>query len=145
GIELKHRFDNSSISLAADVRINSFFNEVDQLPRFDFFTIGQSLAGDWLTWYQHTSLGYFNMHTPTTPENPTQAAEQQLLNWERNAKGGRYATRQELDLPLQAGPFKVVGRALGEVAHWDEGLDGDDIDRAYGQLGVNVSLPIWSA
>jgi hypothetical protein len=145
GIELKHRFDNSSLSLAADVRINSFFNEVDQLPRLDFFTLGQSLAGDWLTWYQHSSAGYFNMHTPTTPENATQAAEQHLLNWERDVGGGRYATRQEIDLPLELGPFKVVGRALGELAHWDEDLTGNDNDRAYGQLGVNVSLPMWSA
>jgi hypothetical protein len=31
------------------------------------------------------------------------------------------------------------------VAYWDEDLAGDSLNRAYGQLGVNASLPMWSA
>jgi hypothetical protein len=145
GLELKHRFDNNSLALSADVGLNSFFNEVEQLPRLDFFTIGQSILGDWLTWHQHSHVGYFNMRVPTTPENPADRAKFVLMPWEANVQGARAATRQELDLPLELGPFKVVGRALGEVAHWDEDRTGSDNDRAYGQLGLNLSLPIWSA
>ncbi len=145
GIELKHLFDNNSLSLAADVRLNSFFNEVEQLPRLDFFTIGQPLAGDLLTWHQHSHVGYFNMRTPTTPENAVDAASFALLPWERDVGGVRTATRQQIDVPLELGPVKVVPRALGELAHFGEDLTGEDNGRAYGQLGVNLSLPMWSA
>ena len=58
--------------------------------------------------------------------------------------GERIATRQEIDLPLAAGPVKVVPYALGELAHWGEALDGDDLQRAYGQVGIRASLPLWS-
>jgi hypothetical protein len=37
-----------------------------------------------------------------------------------------------------------VPYALGELARWGEALDGDSLDRAYGQLGVRASLPMWA-
>jgi len=37
----------------------------------------------------------------------------------------------------------VVPYALGELAHWGADLTDDDLQRAYGQAGVRVSLPIW--
>jgi hypothetical protein len=147
GVELKRYLENGSLALSADVRLNSFFNEVEQLPRFDFFTIGQPLLGDWLTWHQHTHAGLYRMLVPSTGENAADRPPfSNPLLWEpSDFEGGRYATRHEIDLPLQLGPVKVVPRALGELAHWDEVLSGDDADRAYGQLGVKFSLPIWGA
>src|SRR5690606_1487177 len=66
------------------------------------------------------------------------------LPWEVDRQGERFHTRQEIDLPLQAGPFKIVPYGLGEFGHWGEDLAGDTYDRLYGQAGVRASLPIWT-
>ncbi len=144
GVELKRLVDNSSWSITADYRINDFFTQTDWLPRADHFWLGQPLLGDVLTWYEHTHVGYARFHAADTPDR--------LLPWERTAtlpaaplgvRGERLATRHEIDLPLQLGPFKVVPYALGEAAHWGKDRYGDDVQRVYGQAGVRASLPVW--
>ena len=66
-----------------------------------------------------------------------------LLPYENNVIGERLVTRQEIDLPFQAGPVKLVPYALGELGHWGQDLGGSNpnlrgtpssIDRAYGQV-----------
>jgi hypothetical protein len=37
-----------------------------------------------------------------------------------------------------------VPYALGELGHWGADIDGNDIQRAYGQLGVRASIPFWA-
>ena len=54
-----------------------------------------------------------------------------MLPWEANSEGERLITTQEIDLPLQAGPVKVVPYGLGELGRWGEDLDGDALERAY--------------
>ena len=51
-IELKRLVENMSFSLRADVRLNPFFTETQNLPRLDHYWLGQSLLGDRLTWYR---------------------------------------------------------------------------------------------
>jgi hypothetical protein len=59
------------------------------------------------------------------------------------ARGERFVTRQEIDLPLQLGVVKFVPYALGELGHWGEDLSGQPLDRLYGQVGVRASVPMW--
>ncbi len=149
GIELKRFRDNTSWSITTDYRINKFFTQTDWLPRADHFWLGQPLLGDRLTWYAHTHVGYARFNTLTPPDDPGPGFS--YLDWETTLPGGlplfergeRVATRQEIDLPLELGPFKIVPYALGEVAHWGKDRTGDDLQRAYAQAGVRASLPIW--
>jgi hypothetical protein len=39
---------------------------------------------------------------------------------------------------------KVVPFALGEIAHWGDDLEHDDLNRAYGVAGIRASLPMWA-
>jgi hypothetical protein len=144
GIELKQTLDNAALAIAVDARINDFFTETQQLPRVDHFWIGQSLWLDRLTWYEHTSAGYFRQDPASTPLDPRDAATFGLLPYEVPVEGERFATRQALELPLDTGPMKVVPFILGEAAHWGEALDLDDRQRVFGQAGVRTSLPIWA-
>ena len=34
--------------------------------------------------------------------------------------------------------------ALGEVAHWGEDIEGDDLQRAYVHTGLRASIPFWT-
>ena len=81
------------------------------------------------------------------PTDPEDAAGWSFLPWEQptmQPEGGRFSTRQEIDLPVQAGRVKLVPYALGEVGYWGAGLDDQqDLTRGYGQVGVRASFPFW--
>ncbi|HZZ73550.1 MAG TPA: organic solvent tolerance protein OstA [Pirellulales bacterium] len=143
GLELKKYKDNASISLTADVRINDFFTQTNWLPRLDHYWIGESFFEDTLTWFEHSSVGYAQLRRANPPTDPNDAPFSYEV-WEQNEQGLRASTRQELDLPVQLGPVKVVPYAEGEFTHWGEDLTGSSLDRVYGQFGVRASLPFWA-
>ncbi len=142
GLELKRRLGHQDWSVTADVRVNDFFTQTEWLPRFDHFLYGHALLGDRLTWHAHSSVGYGHVRTAEPPANPLDAAKFDPLAWESDREGVRVATRQELDFPVNLGPLKIVPYALGEVAHWGEVIDGDDVTRLFGQAGVRTALPV---
>ena len=144
GFELKRLVDNTSISLSADYRLNKFFAETNQLPRLDHYQLGESLLGDTLTWYQHSSAEYAQLRTASFPRNPQEQAKFRYLPWEVTSSGERLVTAQEIDMPFDLGPIRMTPYALGQAGHWGEVLDGDDQQRLYGQTGVRAALPFWS-
>lgn len=145
GLELKRIQDNVSFSATADARLNEFFTQTEWLPRADHFWLGQSLFHDSLTWYEHSSIGYARLRPAVRPTN-RRDWPWDPLPWETPAREGeRLLTRQEIDWPLQLGPVKLVPYALGELAHWGQALDGDDLQRFYYQTGLRASMPMWRA
>ncbi len=144
GAELKQLLGNQSWSITADARVNPFFTQTEWLPRLDHYWLGQSLLGDAFTWYAHSNVGYARLKTGDAPKNATQAARWTPEAWEVESSGERLATRQEIDWPFQLGPVRVVPYALGELAHWGEDINGDNLQRAYWQLGARANLPMWS-
>jgi lipopolysaccharide export system protein LptA len=152
GIRLRRVFDNKSVLVEGNGRINDFFTQTQWLPRGDFYWLGESLFDDRTTLYSHSSAAYANIGIATPPSNPTLLSQWTLLPWEVDsfgnpvdAKGERLVTRHEIDLPLEAGPFKVVPYALGEYGHWGADLEGQSIERLWGQVGVRASIPFWAA
>jgi hypothetical protein len=97
------------------------------------------------SWHEHSSAGFADLRTASTPEDPVDAATFKLLPWEADAAGEKIFTRQEIDFPFDVGPVKFVPYALGEAAHYGEDLTGDDLQRLYGQAGVRASLPFWTS
>jgi len=144
GLELKRIVDNQSYALSADFRLNMFFTQTNQLPRFDHFMLGQNLAGNMLTYYEHSSAEYAQLRIASYPRDPQDLAKFQLLPWEVTSSGERLVTAQEIDLPFSLGPGKVVPYALGQAGHWGEVIGGDDMQRLYGQGGIRASVPFWS-
>jgi hypothetical protein len=142
---LTYRTGDMSMSLFAQERLNNFVTETNWLPRFDHFLLGQSLLADKLTWFEHTSVGYAQFRVGTLP-NPAAGDEQvSLLPWEpQNFSGGRFITRNEIDLPLELGPVKVVPYALGEIGYWSQDINAQALTRAYYQAGVRATLPMWA-
>ena len=142
-VELKQFNGSGSWSLGAGIRLNDFFTQTEWLPRFDHYEMGRSFLQNRLTWFEHTQLGYGRLQIAERPTNLIDAAKFDPLAWEVPAEGMRIATRQEVDLPLQLGAFKVVPYALGEAAHWQEDLNQQDVTRLLGQAGVRASIPFW--
>merc|ERR1712020_229518 len=89
-------------------------------------------------------MGYGKYRIAAAPTVQPNASQWRVLPWQVTNSGGRYATRQEVDLPVPVGPVKMVPYALGELAYWDADLNGNPINRAYGQVGLRTSLAMWS-
>ncbi len=143
-LELKQYVDNSSWSIFGSARLENFFTDTQWLPRVDHFWLGEPLLNDRLTWYEHSSLGYGQFQTAVKPSNPIDAINWAPLPWEVPSSGGREVTRQELDAPFAAGVVKLDPYGLGELAHWGQVLNGNDLSRAYGVLGIRASMPLWA-
>jgi hypothetical protein len=151
GLRLKRIFDNQSWGIEGNGRLNDFFTQTQWLPRGDFYWLGESLFGDTTTLYSHTSAAYANIGIATPPSNPTLLSQWTLLPWEvdnlgnpTDATGERFITRNEIDYPVDFDPFKIVPYAMGEFGHWGADLQGDDIQRLWGQVGVRASVPFWA-
>ena len=142
-VEFKRYDQNSSWSIAGDVRVNDFFTQTEWLPRLDHTLIGQSLLFDRVTWHAHSHLGYAHLKPADAPTNPVDLAKFDPLAWEADREGIRAGTRHELDLPLDLGPVKVTPYVLGDITHWGSDLNDVDVTRAYGQAGIRTSLPFW--
>ncbi|MCA9212565.1 MAG: hypothetical protein KDB27_05850 [Planctomycetales bacterium] len=143
GVELKRLDGNRSWSVTADVQANDFFTQTQWLPRADHFWIGQSILSDWFTWNEHSSIGYANLNVADAPLDPQDAAFFDPLAWERNSDGLRATTRHEISLPMEIGAFKIAPYGLGEAAYFPEDLNGNEVERLFGQTGIRASLPMW--
>ena len=143
GIEFKYLTETGSWNASADVRLNDFFTQTQSI-RFDHFELGRSLFRDRFTWFGHNQVGYYDLETASTPEDPADAATFALLPWEVESNGIRVGGRHEIDAPVQLGAVKAVPYVLGEVMHWGEDVLGQSNTRLLGQAGVRASLPMWT-
>ena len=135
--------DNRLLDIWGQARVNEFYTESEWLPRLDHYTLGQSLLGDRLTWYGHSSVGYGKVRVATTPATAAEQAKFTLQSGEVEAEGLRAITRQELSLPMNLGSAKLVPYLGGEAGSWGEDVAGNDISRLTGQGGLRASLPMW--
>ncbi len=147
GVELKRQSGNTSLSITADVRLNDFFTQTERLPQLDHYVLGQSLFFDRVTWHAHSHVGFLRMRAADVPSpiNPSEVAIFNPLPWEADLEGVRAGTRHELDLPINAGPFKIVPYVLGDLTYWQQDVMSRDMLRVYGQAGVRASMPLWRA
>jgi hypothetical protein len=144
-LDLRRPVENRELRLLTSVRVDPFLTQTEWWPRLDHYYLGQPLLRDSLTWYEHSGVAYARQSLPQTPTVGQGRSIWTTLPYESNVIGERVSTRQELDLPFQAGAVKIVPYALGELAHWGEDLAQQPINRAYGQFGIRSSLPMWSA
>ena len=146
GIELKRLVENSSWSVAADIRLNDFFTQTEWLPRFDHYMLGQSILGNRLTWHEHTRLGFGRVRTPTPPEQAVEAAKFDLLAGEQGDPNGLVlGSRQEISMPTRWKMFKLAPYLLGDASYYGNDIHGQSMTRLLGQAGVRASLPMWQA
>ena len=144
-LDLTHRDGNKSLNLSVEYALDNFYTSANWLPRLDHYWLGESLFNDYLTWYEHTRVGLMDYRPAHAANDPSDPIIHEFLPWEDGAKGTGvvFSTRHELDLPVQAGPVKIVPYVLGDLSAWGTNQDGKAVERFYGQGGVRMNLPIW--
>ncbi len=130
---VKQQVDRWAWSLLVEPRVRQWITETEWLPRADGYLIGQKLF-ELLTYNAHASAGYAQLRPaegPPFPYAPTDAP----------TNTGRFDIWQDLSLPFQAGPFKVVPYIVGDLAYYTNDISGDDQGRIYGGAGLRTSMP----
>ena len=132
---------------------------VDKLPEAGYHRIGTSLFDDSVTWFSENraSVVQFNFPTQSPREYGFNAAESMALfaipstmpfDEALKARGlddnatWRLDTRQELSMPLKAGPIDVVPYLVGRITAWGEDFaayaGNDEQVRFWGQAGIKL-------
>ncbi len=143
-LRLRKYYYNHLLDLSAEARLNPFFSDTQRLPKLEHTMLGSSLLGDRLTWSMNNHVGYADLNVAREPLDPALAAVTQTpLPGEADASGVISATRQELAMPLEAGPFKIIPFVSGEASYYGEDINGESLTRLIGQAGLRTSLPMW--
>ncbi|WP_404310476.1 LPS-assembly protein LptD [Neorhodopirellula lusitana] len=142
GLRLRRYAGSQLFDLNFNIQINDFYQETENLPSLNHHALGGSLLGDRLTWSMKNEVGYARLNPADTPDDPVIAAVTAVLPGEVEREGIVAGTRQEISMPLQAGPVKVVPFAIGEASHYGEDINGQDLTRLWGGGGIRANLPL---
>jgi hypothetical protein len=130
---VKQQIDRWAWSLLVEPRVRSWVTETEWLPRADGYWLGQKFF-DLLTYNAYATAGYARLRPaeePAFPYSPTDAP----------VDTGRFNIWQDISLPFQAGPFKVVPYSVLNLGYYTEDLSADDQGRVYGGGGLRTSIP----
>ncbi|MEM6363684.1 MAG: organic solvent tolerance protein OstA, partial [Planctomycetota bacterium] len=142
GFRLRKYAGSQLLDLSANVQINDFYRETERLPSLNHYALGGTPLGDLVTWSMHNEVGYERLNVADDPLDPVIAASTADLPGELQREGIVTRTRQELSLPFDLGPLRLIPFAIGEAAHYGQDTDGEDLTRLWGGGGVRANLPL---
>ena len=142
GFWLERNVGTNSYNLTGDLQVNDFFTQTSGI-NYNQFKLGEPIFNNRGIWHANVHAGYQRVRQANAPEDPVDASTFDPLAYETDVNGFTAGTRHEIDFPMQIGPTKVVPYVLGDLSYFQEALDGADLSRAYGQVGVRASLPMW--
>jgi lipopolysaccharide assembly outer membrane protein LptD (OstA) len=144
-VHMKRIEENWGISLLAKGRINSFSDELEELPSGEFHLTGQSIYDDKFTLYSDTEI---SRRRQRIGDKHTIQIDENFFSYTSH--------RTEIDMPVRAGDMKLVPFAAGTFGYDDRSgftrslVDGSNTGRFgedkvwYGELGVRLSgQPVW--
>lgn len=138
-VYLKQLKDNRAFSILGKIRINDWTTEQEELPSLEYHVKGQSFWDHRLTWYSDSQLARFRDSSATS-------------------SSGLYTfafSRNEVDLPVTIGSFKLVPFAAASYGYEDNtGFAYDLSDMGTGTLsredqvfltevGLRASTMFW--
>ena len=126
----------------------------ESYPDLGLYLVGEPLAGDRLTLFHesHAGVKQASFSNSLLDEYDRPVGLDELEGFD----SGHYVrldTRDEINLPLHAGPINIVPYGVGRLTHWGESVDVDNFDpedpnggdlcRIYGQVGTRVNTHLW--
>ncbi|MEM6689768.1 MAG: organic solvent tolerance protein OstA [Planctomycetota bacterium] len=142
-IRLRKYLGSNLFDLHANVQVNDFFRETERLPQLDHYLLGGSLFGDRISYSARNSIGYSQLNAAEAPTSPQLVAETFPLDADIDRNGIIASSKHQFSLPAQFGALRVVPSVAGEVTHYGEAVDGDDLTRLTGEASIRATLPMW--
>ena len=137
---------NQTLTLQAEVNLQSFNTESQWLPKLDYYRLGDSLLGNRLTHFQHTGADYANVHTAAEVNNRTLFSflpTDPISNTNRQFESGRLFTTHELDLPINLQFLRVTPYLQGQAIGWNNQINDHAVGRLWGAIGARADVTFW--
>ena len=128
---LKKQRDNWAFTAHLQSRLLDFTTQTERMPDFGFFVAGQPL-GDHVSWHSENRAGIVR-------RRPADQTFRELLRDGRAVGSGsvlRVDSRQEVGVPLDLGPVRLVPFASIRGTVWDDSPAEGGLQRAFGTVGV---------
>lgn len=121
----------------------SWVTETYWLPRVDAYRIGQSIF-ERFTYHTWCSLAYARLDPFRNPgrEFPLGFDNFRSPRPEEPVETGRVDWMQQIAMPIDVGPAKVVPYAVLDVAAYSQNSNHDPQGRLYGGVGTRASVPL---
>lgn len=126
--------------------------EVQEIPEATYHRIGDSFAGNALTFFSDNSAGGYEFQ-PTHATLKQQGFLPPTLTPGLPALGltgvptnptWRADFREEVDLPLNAGRFKIVPYVVGRYTEYSQSPeDNEEQHRLFGAVGTRITTAFW--
>ncbi len=130
---LKWQRNNFAATGLVKPNIRNWVTEDIWLPKLEGQALGLS-PFELLTYNARASAGYGILR-------PTKEPQFAYLNTDVRDDTGRFDLNQDLSLPLNLGPVKVVPYGMLDLTAYTRDLNGDTTGRVYGGGGVRGSIP----
>jgi len=156
----KKQKDNWAFTSLVKVRLNRFQTQAESYPDLGLYLIGQPLANDTLSFYHESHVGVkrFRMSNAYLRNLWTDRKMPSSFDDYDSGCFVRLDTREEVDLPLHAGPINLVPYAVGRLSYWGDdwssslaaarlgqfGSSGRETCRPYGQIGLKANTHVWA-
>ena len=62
--------ENRAWTVWTEANLQNWYTDTQWLPRLDYYRLGDSLLGNWFTYFQHSGVDYANTHTAVEVNNP---------------------------------------------------------------------------
>ncbi|MGB2987142.1 MAG: LPS assembly protein LptD [Phycisphaerae bacterium] len=135
---LKKQRDNWAFTALIQPRILDFTTQTERLPDLGFHLAGEPLGAPMAgaTWFSENRLGYVRFRPAD------QTFWELLREGRRDSSGtvGRIDTRQEVGVPVDVGPIRLVPFASLRGTAWDDSPEGGGVARALGTYGIRGSM-----
>ncbi len=133
---LKKQQDNWVFALTAQWRILDFTTQTERLPDMGFWWLGEPV-GEFATFYNESRLGLLRYR----PDNRRLFDGQKFRsdNTGRTGVVPRGDTRNEIDVPLDLGPVRVVPFGMVRGTAWEDSPRDSALGRIFGSYGLRGS------
>ncbi len=128
---LKKQQDDWALTLLASARVENFYTRTEYYPQIGYNMIGHSLWDDRLTYFQDSELSVAR-YRPDVDLDQRSSGSALLAD-----------TIHEVDLPLSAGPVRVVPFVEGRLSYFSESLEGGSKFRALAKEGLRAATQLW--
>lgn len=160
--------ENTALTLLTQGNLLSWDTQSQYFPKLDYYRLGDSIFGDYFTYYQNSGIDYANTHTAVEVNNPNVFS---FLPFDPVSatsgpfRTGRVWTSHELDLPINLGFLRLVPYVQGQFVGWDNqyqdslppltlfpdlpsqayirGPQGANLGRIWGAAGGRLNLMAW--
>jgi hypothetical protein len=139
---LKQQQNNAAVSMLIQPNLSrDWVAQTQWLPKVSGYLGGQSIF-DMFTYNTWGSVGYAQLHPFSNPADEFPfGVNSGAPTPEVAVTTGRADWMQQLSLPLNVGPAKIVPYGVLDLAYYTRDNEGNDQGRVMGAAGVRASMP----